>query len=155
MTANNISAIIFYVQMATFSIAVISCMVLIIALLIPLMRDLKTRCTINSARTSNAGSSASASTTHRLTGTIGTMIPLQQPSETAYSSFNLYLVYLAIPDLMLNLYFLIMYGMYANQNYNNKNLFSAFFVACSTANLVRKMVMFVDDVFIYLFLSYV
>ena len=36
-------------------------------------------------------------------------------SESAYSSYNLYLVYLAIPDLILNLYLRIMYGRHVDQ----------------------------------------
>merc|ERR1711957_267476 len=70
-----------------------------------------------------------------------------------YSSYNLYIVYLAIPDLCLNLYLLFMYCNYANQNFypnflgcliqdDARNITDigysfegALIISCSTANL--------------------
>ena len=43
---------------------------------------------------------------------------LKEPSKNNYSSYTLYLVYLAIPDLALNFYILVMYSSYVNQVYN-------------------------------------
>jgi hypothetical protein len=137
-----------YPQIAISAIAVVSSMVLIVALLIPLLnkwlikfRETNTPSTPTRATTRSAG---------RRTRTQATS------AEPAYSSYNLYLVYLAIPDLILNFYLLIMYGSYANQNYNpsfhgtvvysgtyNGVAFEgALIVACSTANLVRNVLLF-------------
>ena len=69
-----------------------------------------------------------------------------------YSGYNLYLVYLALPDLVLNLYILGMYSSYANQKYHINfegiiilDFYAApfegsFVVACSTANLCMNCV---------------
>jgi hypothetical protein len=69
--------------------------------------------------------------------------------QPRFSGYNLYLVYLAIPDMILNIFLLGMYSSYVDQKYNpifsgvitvdeSNNPFSgAFVVACSTANLVR------------------
>ena len=43
---------------------------------------------------------------------------LKEPSKNNYSSYTLYLVYLAIPDLAFNFYILVMYSSYVNQVYN-------------------------------------
>ena len=43
---------------------------------------------------------------------------LKEPSKNNYSSYTLYLVYLAIPDLALNFYILVMSSSYVNQVYN-------------------------------------
>ncbi|OEU07956.1 hypothetical protein FRACYDRAFT_250630 [Fragilariopsis cylindrus CCMP1102] len=43
---------------------------------------------------------------------------LKEPSKNNYSSYTLYLVYLAIPDLALNFYILVMYSSYVNQVYD-------------------------------------
>ena len=43
---------------------------------------------------------------------------LKEPSKNNYSSYTLYLVYLAIPDLALHFYILVMYSSYVNQVYN-------------------------------------
>jgi hypothetical protein len=98
-----------YPQIAISAIAVTSSMVLIIALLIPLLRNLRTK------DTNNAVTSMTSATTNR---SAGTRRRPQRSTEPAYSSYNLYLVYLAIPDVIFNLYLLTMYGRYANQNFN-------------------------------------
>jgi hypothetical protein len=102
-----------YAIIAISSIAVIFCMLLIIALLIPLLKDLNT------------------------------------PSEPAFSSYNLYLIYLAIPDLLLNLYLVITYGFNVNQNSYYDLIYheyfqAAFTVACSTAKLVRLLLLLIS-----------
>jgi hypothetical protein len=62
-----------------------------------------------------------------------------QPSLV--SGYNLYLVYLAIPDMILNIFLLWMYGSFVNQKYNpifsiiivdwtNDPLEGAFVIAC-------------------------
>jgi hypothetical protein len=129
-----------YPQIAISAIAVISSMVLIIALLIPLHRNLRTQ-SKRSAQTSAGTRSPTNARTRP-----------QAITEREFSSYNLYLVYLAIPDLILNMYLLIMYGSYANQQFNPifygsivyvrgtyvfSDFESAFTIACSTANLVR------------------
>jgi hypothetical protein len=146
-----------YLQIAISAIAVISSTLLIIALLIPL---LKTKSTQN---TNNAGTGTGTSAT--TDSSPDTRRRPQRTVEPAYSSYNLHLVYLAIPDVMLNLYLLTMYGRYANQklnpnfygtiiyifngnfngNFNGKSgtIFEgAFIIACSTANLVRMILLF-------------
>ena len=85
------------------SIAVISCTILIVALLIPLWLHWK----VQSAATNVPVSTTRAENTR-----------LQQAAAAStYSSYNLYLVFHAIPDFILNLYLLGMYGSYANQKY--------------------------------------
>lgn len=71
-----------YPQIVLSSLAVLSCTILIIALLVPLVAHLK------------------------------------EPSRNNYSSYTLYLVYLAIPDLAFNFYIMVMYSSYVNQVYN-------------------------------------
>jgi hypothetical protein len=147
-----------YAQIAISAIAVISCMVLIIALtiplIIPLLREFNTqRYEAKNARQS-AGSIIGTGATTRSSGR-SSRTRATVSTEPAYSSYNLYLVYLAIPDLMLNLYILIIYGIYANQNPQDieiqyellqfDNFGDASFIACSTANLVR--------IFLLLFIS--
>ena len=73
-----------YPQIILSSLAVLSCTILIFALLVPLVAHLRER------------------------------------SKNDYSSYTLYLVYLAIPDLALNLFILVMYSSYANQRHNIK-----------------------------------
>ncbi|OEU12506.1 hypothetical protein FRACYDRAFT_243756 [Fragilariopsis cylindrus CCMP1102] len=72
--------------------------------------------------------------------------------QPRFSGYNLYLVYLAIPDMILNIFLLGMYSSYVDQKYNpifsgvitvdeSNNPFSgAFVVACSTANLYLNCV---------------
>jgi hypothetical protein len=148
-----------YPQIAISAIAVISSMVIIIALLIPLLipllRNLRTKST-NIAGTCASGNRS----TNAITRSQGTA------AEPVYSSYNLYLVYLAIPDLILNLYLVIMYGSYANQKFNpnfygiivSKNIGNnykgtlfedSFIVACSTANLVRIILVFLVHLTVY------
>ena len=93
-----------YPQIFLSSIAVISCIILIVSLLIPLWLHLK----VQSAAV-NVSASATRATNRRLQ---------QSAAASTYSSYNLYLVFLAIPDFLLNLYLLGMYGSYANQKYN-------------------------------------
>jgi hypothetical protein len=134
---------IFTTQIVISAIAVISCMVLIIALMIPLsillLRDLRKRYT---DRTASAGTIPG--TTIRSTG----RRTRSQPTTTvepAYSSYNLYLVYIAIPDLMLNLYFLSTYAAVISNRYiYHEDFENAFIISCSTANLVRIFLLFIS-----------
>jgi hypothetical protein len=132
-----------YPQIAISAIAVILSMVLIIALLIPLLGNL-----IKQSTNSSAGAiiSTNARAPRAATATA---------TEPAYSCYNFYLVYFAIPDLILSLYLLIIYGGYSNQKKINPNLCgnimntacygsyfeNALIAACSTANLVRTMLL--------------
>ena len=129
-----------YPQIAISSIAVISSMVLIIALLVPLLIPLLSNLKTQSA--TSAGASANRS--KGVKGARGARTTPRGAAEPAYSSYILYLVYLAIPDLMLNLYLLIKYGSFANPN--NFDTYGSYFerafiVACSTANLVRILLL--------------
>jgi hypothetical protein len=131
-----------YPQIVISAIAVISSMVLIVALSLPLFSSLRSQST--RTRTTTTTRSTNARTRSQTT------------TEPAYSSYNLYMVFLAIPDLILNLYLVIMYGSYANQEFNpnfygniiytfgrNYSTFEgAFILACSTANLVRISLLF-------------
>ena len=81
-----------YPQIVASGVAVCCCLVLILGLSIPLYLNLR------------------KPTEERRRRSLGNM----------YSTYNLYLVYLAFPDLIFNLYFLGMYGSYANQKYNPK-----------------------------------
>jgi hypothetical protein len=78
-----------YPQLVLSSIAVIFSTTLIVSLSIPLLRQAKRKQPRRSIR----------------------LLPI-------YSSYNLYLIYLAIPELILNIYIIVMYGSYANMKYN-------------------------------------
>lgn len=80
-----------YPQIVVSSIAVFSCTLLILALSIPLFLHLKKQ---------------------------RTQAPTTTTTAPAYSSYNLYLVFLAIPDLLLNLYLLGICCSYVNDTYN-------------------------------------
>ena len=92
-----------YPQIAVSIISVISCMVLIIALLIPLWlharniykestnTNTNTRLHVNRSRPTNTNTNAS--------------------TDPPFSGYNLYLIYLAIPDMILNIYLLGMYSL--------------------------------------------
>lgn len=118
-----------YSQIIVSTVAVFSCTMMILALSIPLFLHLKKQRTQASSKRRNRRA--------------------QRSTEPVYSSYVLYLVYLAIPDLLLNLYFLGVYVSYANGVYNpnfhglvvlfdgntNGPFGPAFVVACSNANL--------------------
>ena len=126
-----------YPQILLSTIACICCTILSIALLIPLVKHLQppTRHT-SSATTTRTITSAPSTTTSR---------------NSDYSSYNLYLIYLCVPDLILNVYLGVMYSSYALGYYNPwwygiimagddvyDNGFSfedALLGSCSTANL--------------------
>jgi len=125
-----------YLQIAISSIAVLSCIIVILALSIPLLMQMRKRRTHTTQRRNNR------------------RIRSRGADDSDYSTYNLYLVYLAIPDLILNLYLLGMYGTYANQKFTLKfygsiiscgfddthSFEGAFVVACSTANLYLNAV---------------
>ena len=93
-----------YPQVILSSLAMISCTILMVAMLIPLGVHLKLQ-----AAVTNVSSGTNRATYRRLK---------QAATASTYSSYNLYLVFLALPDFILNLYLLTMYGSYANQKYN-------------------------------------
>ena len=131
-----------YPQIILSSVAVMACTILIVALLLPLWVHLRVK---------SAAANVTASTTR------ATNRRLQQvATASTYTGYNLYLVYLAIPDFFLNLYLLGMYGSYANQQYNpdffgliiyvsdendgHSAFECSFALACSTANLYLNCV---------------
>jgi len=82
------------------------CTVLILALLVPLVQHL--------LRTQTSSTTARASAHTTATPSNGT----STSTITEFSSYNLYLLYLALPDLILNVYLFVMYSSYALQIYN-------------------------------------
>ena len=99
-----------YPQIVFSTIACICCTILIIALLIPLVKHLQppTRATTRhtspaTATTARTITSAPSTTTSR---------------RSDYSSYNLYLIYLCVPDLIFNMYLVVMYSSYALGYYN-------------------------------------
>ena len=92
-----------YPQLILSSIAVIACTVLIVALLIPLWLHWRVKLAVM-----NVSSTANRATFRRLK---------QAAAASTYSSYNLYLVFLALPDFLLNLYLLGMNGSYLNQQF--------------------------------------
>ena len=85
-----------YPHIVLSSIAVISCSILIVALLITLWLHWRVQ-----SSAINVPVSTTRATNTRLQ---------QAAAASTYSSYNLHLVFLAIPDFMLNLYLLGMYG---------------------------------------------
>ena len=122
------------------TIAVIACTLLMVALLIPLWLHWRVK-----QAALNVPVSTTRATYRRLK---------EAAAASTYFSYNLYLVFLAFPDFILNLYLLIMYGSYANQKYSPKHngliinsIYdddgrenAAFILACSTANLYLNCV---------------
>lgn len=124
-----------YPQIAISSIAVVSCVIMILGLSIPLLMQFKNQKTQRTQQT------------HRRARGL----------EPWYSTYNLYLVYLAIPNLVLNLYLLGIYRSDAYQRFDpefhgavvddldyNSNEISGFegavVLGCSTANLYLNAV---------------
>jgi hypothetical protein len=167
---NNSFKITVYPQIAVSAVAVLSLFILITALIIPLCLhvlrgngDLTKNNTTSNTSSSQYSSQIISSekrptlTEHPTTGSYRRSS--QGSIQTPFSGYNLYLVYLAIPDIILNIYLLGMYSACANQKYNPE--FSgviiqdltyapfegAFVIACSSANLVRILVMF--DISLY------
>ena len=127
-----------YPQIVFSTIACICCTVLVIALLVPLVKHLQppTRATpqhTSSATTTRTITSAPSTTTSR---------------RSDYSSYNLYLIYLGVPDLVLNMYLVVMYSSYVlgyhNPWWSSYNILQSnigvefelsLLISCSTANL--------------------
>ena len=136
-----------YPQIAVSIISMISCMVLIIALLIPLL--------VQAGKiyeeSTNTNTSTNTDTRSRVDRSRPTNTNTNASTDLPFSGYNLYLIYLAIPDMILNTYLLGMYSSYANQKYNHhfsgliihdwtiEPFEGAFVIACSTANLVRTL----------------
>jgi hypothetical protein len=151
-----------YPQIAVSAIAVLSSLLLVTALLIPLWlhvvgenhESTNKNTTTNSSTSQNSTQILSSRNrptltqhntsigSYRRTSSQGSILP-------CFSGYNLYLVYLAFPDMILNIFLLGMYSSYVNQKYNpifsgvitvdesNNPFEGAFVIACSTANLVR------------------
>ena len=143
-----------YPQIAVSTVAVISCILLITALLIPLWLHVrKKRESVNTHTSVNSPTNTNQITGTNIRRTQGTM-------QSSFSGFNLYLVYLAIPDMILNIFMLGMYSTVANQKYNptfnavfifqwkNHSFALAFAMACTEANLVRILLPFDFHVFL-------
>jgi len=86
------------------SIAATSCIVLILGLLIPFFMQLKDRTYQRAQRTGRRRSSQESQGSGNL-----------RRAEPSYTTYNLYLVYLAIPDLIISLYYIGLFGSVANQ----------------------------------------
>jgi hypothetical protein len=140
-----------YPEICVSTIAIISCIILITAILCPLwlhaVQNINRESVDNTNTNTNTSTSAGTNRRRRRNRRLGMI----QPSLV--SGYNLYLVYLAIPDMILNVFLLGMYSSYALQKYNpTESTFSgimiidlsddpfegAFVIACSTANLVGK-----------------
>jgi hypothetical protein len=142
-----------YPQIAVSIISVISCMVLIIALLIPLWlhaRKIYEESTNTNTNTSTSTSTnTNTNTRSRVNRSRPTNTNTNASTDPPFSGYNLYLIYLAIPDMILNTYLLGMFSSHANQKYIHyfsgviihdttiESFEGAFVIACSTANLVR------------------
>ena len=136
-----------YPQIAVSIISVISCMVLIIALLIPLLVQARRIY----EESTNTNTSTNTDTRSRVDRSRPTNTNTNASTDLPFSGYNLYLIYLAIPDMILNTYLLGRYSSYANQKYNHhfsgliihdwtiEPFEGAFVIACSTANLVRTL----------------
>ena len=83
-----------YPQIILSFLASTLCTILILALLVPLVKHLRQQYS-------------------RTTGT-----PTSASTRTEFSSYNLYLLYLALPDLILNAYLFVIYISYAMEIYN-------------------------------------
>jgi hypothetical protein len=120
-------------------------MILITALLIPLWLHVRPNHeSTNTNTTATATATATATTTTTTTNTNATTNTNTNTNGTiqpSFSGYNLYLVYLAIPDMILNIFLLWMYGSFVNQKYNpifsiiivdwtNDPLEGAFVIAC-------------------------
>ena len=109
-----------YPQVFLLAVACICSATLIIALLIPLVLVVNThkpqsRTITTTATTTNTESTSSNTTTTTARTRTRTTTRIE------YSSYNLYfLLYLALPDLILNAYLLVVYSRYAMQIYNPK-----------------------------------
>jgi hypothetical protein len=98
-----------YPIIAFYSIAAVSSIILILGLSIPLLIQLKNGTAQLSQRTSRR-------------------------TEPGFSPYNLYLVYLAIPDLIYSLYVLGLYGSYINQEFNPEFYGAFIFPGGATSN---------------------
>ena len=115
------------------TIAVFVCLLLILALLIPLFLNLKKK--MKQTRDEIANKSTRTRSTTRTNSNTSVNRRQQNTSVPSYGSYDLYLVYLAIPDLILNITVLILCGCIVNQEVHNVNYIYAIVMGCSTANL--------------------
>ena len=134
-----------YPQIAVSAIAVLSLLLLITALSIPLWLHARKIY----EKSTNTYTSTNTNARSRVNRSRPTNTNTNASTDLPFSGYNLYLIYLAIPDMILNTYLLVMYSSYANQKYNHNfngviihdytvsSFEGAFVIACSTANLVR------------------
>ena len=123
-----------YPLMVVSAIAILLCVLLIVALLIPLFLNLNKK----RERTTNANTTTSSNrTTTRTRSKNITRANRRQPNTTVptYSGYVLYLIFLAFPDLIMNICILIKLGEFANQKVPNFNYLNSIQMGCSTANL--------------------
>uniref|UniRef100_A0A7S4ENL7 G-protein coupled receptors family 1 profile domain-containing protein n=1 Tax=Pseudo-nitzschia australis TaxID=44445 RepID=A0A7S4ENL7_9STRA len=123
-----------YPQLVLSSAAAVVCIILALSLLMPLVTPPEDntgsrRFSFGSSITSRFSSSMSRPSSSRFSFTsiqraseqrasIRMSSSTGRPNRSAsrYSTYNLYLVYLAIPDLLYNLYIISIYSSYANNN---------------------------------------
>ena len=151
-----------YPQIIVSSMAVICCLIIILGLLIPFIVGIEN--TKNTSRwKKKTDDCTGASTVIRSTiaaRRASAAGASNKNSRTAviYNPYNMYLCFLAVPDLILNAYLLGMYSSFANQKYNPiysagsivwneiappaafASFEGAFVVACSTANLYLNVI---------------
>jgi hypothetical protein len=124
-----------YPQLIVSALAVIACIFLIIGMIIPLCMKIKNNNNATTIRTSGRITSRTGTTTESSTNYAATTTSTRSnnrasrnrssaartstANSASYSSYNLYLVYLALPDLILNIYLLGMYSFYVNQKHNS------------------------------------
>jgi hypothetical protein len=163
-----------YPQIAVSTIAVIFCMVIITAMFIPLWLYLRENCEStnnnNTTTTTNTRTDLNRSTNANLsTGSTRSRTTQRPTIKPVYSGYNLYLIYLAIPDMILNILLLGMCISYTSQKYkptfsgviivdkSNNPFEGAFVLACSTANLVGIIISLLDsymNICLYSLMSY-
>jgi hypothetical protein len=145
-----------YPQIAVSTIAVLSLLILTTAMFIPLWLYFRENC--ESTNNNNATTITHTNTnTNRSTYRTRSTITQRPTIKQVYSGYNLYLIYLAIPDMILNIILLGTYISYTGQKYvptfsgaiisdlSNNPFEGAFVLACSTANLVRIIISLLDS----------
>jgi hypothetical protein len=99
-----------YPQIAISTLAVLSCVILIAALLTPLwLRGIRANHESTDNNNNNNNDRNKSTVVNRTTNS---------STEPAFSGYNFYLVFLTIPDIIPNICLLGMYSSYANQKYN-------------------------------------
>lgn len=111
-----------YPVIILYSIAALASIIVIVALLIPLFLQLKNR-----REKERRNSSLSISSRRSSRRSLRSSRILSRDKESCFSTFNLYLVYLALGDLAFAVYELWMYGSMMNQQFHrNFHSFTVF-----------------------------